>query len=52
LKPENVLFLKKDSLELKIIDFGLAFEWEHSMPKELSKKSSKNVVGTVNIGLF
>lgn len=28
LKPENFLFLTKYSLNLKLIDFGLAYRWE------------------------
>ena len=28
LKPENFMFLREDSLNLKLIDFGLAYRWE------------------------
>lgn len=36
LKPENFLLMKKpgkeiDSLNLKLIDFGLAYKWKSSM---------------------
>ena len=27
LKPENFLLLSKDSLSLKLIDFGLSYQW-------------------------
>lgn len=33
LKPENFLFLSEDSLSLKLIDFGLSFEWKEDMNK-------------------
>ncbi len=37
LKPENFLFVSKGSLNLKLIDFGLAYCWEQDMKKELRK---------------
>jgi serine/threonine protein kinase len=51
LKPENVLFLAKDALDVKLVDFGLAFEWERDMREELLLRSAKNVVGTVKLSL-
>jgi hypothetical protein len=39
--------LKKDSLNLKLIDFGLALRWDQSLRDELKKKGDKKVVGTV-----
>lgn len=33
LKPENFLFLNTDSNSLKLIDFGLSFEWSDDMNK-------------------
>jgi len=33
LKPENFLFLKQDSNNIKLIDFGLAKKWEVSLSK-------------------
>jgi len=47
LKPENFLLLKKDSLYLKLIGFGLAVRWEHSLRDELKKRGDRKIVGTV-----
>jgi serine/threonine protein kinase len=51
LKPENFLLLNKpsasDEVNLKLIDFGLAFQWKNDMEAEVSKK--KKLVGTVNL---
>jgi len=33
LKPENFLFLNKNDMNLKIIDFGLSYRWGVSMKK-------------------
>ena len=38
LKPENFLFLNKSSLDLKLIDFGLAFRWKEDMRAELAAR--------------
>ena len=46
LKPENLLFNRKDGGILGLIDFGLAFEWEHSMSEELKKCGQNRMVGT------
>lgn len=35
LKPENFLMNSKKTLELKIIDFGLSYEWKENMRNEL-----------------
>lgn len=40
------MFLRKDSTNLKLIDFGLAIRWEHSLRDELKKKGEKKLVGT------
>lgn len=47
LKPENFLFLKQDSNNIKLIDFGLAKKWEVSLSKQLKAKGDKKIVGTV-----
>lgn len=31
LKPENFLMNSKKSIEIKIIDFGLSYQWENNM---------------------
>jgi serine/threonine protein kinase len=47
---ENVLFLDDKSLNIKIIDFGLAFCWENDMRREIIKNGeSKKLIGTVII---
>lgn len=35
LKPENFIFLNPDSNSIKLIDFGLSFQWKNDMNKEL-----------------
>lgn len=35
LKPENFLLLDKNSFSLKLIDFGLSYQWKTSMREEL-----------------
>ena len=35
LKPENFLMNSKKSLEMKIIDFGLSYQWKNDMRAEL-----------------
>jgi serine/threonine protein kinase len=52
LKPENFLFLNKKGLELKLIDFGLAYKWKENMRKELEAKGEKKLVGTVRNDVF
>lgn len=51
LKPENFLFLNSQSLDLKLIDFGLAYRWKNDMRAELAAKQEKKLVGTVPIHL-
>ena len=46
------MFLKKDSLNLKLIDFGLAMRWENSLKEELKKRGDKKIVGTVLVLSF
>ena len=38
--------MRKDSTNLKLIDFGLAIEWKESLKDELKKKGEKKLVGT------
>ena len=52
LKPENILFTSRDSLDLKLIDFGVSFNWQHSMKEELKENCDKNFVGTVTFKIF
>lgn len=47
LKPENFMFLNNESFNLKLIDFGLSFKWEHDMRKELLQKKDTKMLGTV-----
>jgi calcium-dependent protein kinase len=46
LKPENFLFLNKKSMNLKLIDFGLSFEYKENMREELKLKKETKLVGT------
>jgi hypothetical protein len=39
--------LGKNGLDLKLIDFGLAYRWKGSMRAELAAKAEKKLVGTV-----
>lgn len=48
LKPENFLLLDKKSLSLKVIDFGLSFQWGEDMMKELKERKETKLIGTVN----
>ena len=36
----------KKSLEIKIIDFGLSYEWENNMNQELVQQKKNKLVGT------
>lgn len=47
LKPENFLFMNKEGLSLKVIDFGLSYQWKENMNKELKEKNEKKLIGTV-----
>jgi hypothetical protein len=44
--------LNKNGLELKLIDFGLAYNWKKNMRDELALKGEKKLVGTVNFYLI
>ena len=46
LKPENFLFLNKKSSNLKLIDFGLSFNYKENMREELKAKKETKLVGT------
>lgn len=46
LKPENFLMNSKNSMEIKIIDFGLSYQWEKSMNKEMLEQKKNKLVGT------
>jgi len=41
--------LNKNTLDLKLIDFGLAFRWKENMRNELQLKGEKKLIGTVII---
>lgn len=43
------MFLNKNSLDLKLIDFGLAYRWKNDMKAELAAKGEKKLVGTVRL---
>lgn len=36
----------KSSLEIKLIDFGLSYEWENNMQEELIKQKKNKLAGT------
>ena len=46
LKPENFLMSSKNTLELKIIDFGLSYEWKNNMREELAAEKKNKLIGT------
>lgn len=46
LKPENFLFMNAQSSSLKLIDFGLSFEWKEDMRAELKAKGENKLIGT------
>ena len=46
LKPENFLMSSKKTLELKIIDFGLSYQWKDNMRKELALEKKNKLIGT------
>lgn len=51
LKPENFLILSKptpgESINLKLIDFGLAIKWKENLCEEIQASGKKKIVGTV-----
>lgn len=51
LKPENFLFLNTDSNSLKLIDFGLSFEWSDDMNKQMKERKMNKMIGTVYLSL-
>lgn len=46
IKPENFLMSSKKTLELKLIDFGLSYEWKEDMRKELLAEGKNKIIGT------
>ncbi len=36
----------KNTLELKIIDFGLSYEWKNNMREELAAQKKNKLIGT------
>lgn len=52
LKPENFLFLNNETLNIKLIDFGLSFKWKQNMRNELVELKDNKLVGTVIDWLF
>lgn len=38
---------KKDSLDIKLIDFGLSKKWEYDLRNELFKTGQNKLVGTI-----
>lgn len=36
----------KKTLEMKIIDFGLSYEWKHSMRNEMIAEKKNKLIGT------
>jgi hypothetical protein len=43
------MFVNKETNSLKLIDFGLAFEWKEDMRKELKAKKVNKLTGTVQL---
>ena len=46
LKPQNFLMNSKTSLEIKIIDFGLSYQWEKNMNQQLIQQKKNKLIGT------
>lgn len=46
MKAENFMFSSKDYDNIKLIDFGLAFNWKDNMRDELKSIGKNLVVGT------
>ena len=44
LKPDNFLLMSKETLDLMLIDFGLAFNWKKNMRKEVAEEEGLNSV--------
>ena len=41
--------MNENEFFLKVIDFGLSYEWKENMNKELKEKKDKKLIGTVNL---
>lgn len=46
LKPENFLMNSSKTLEMKIIDFGLSYQWKNAMHEELVAEKKNKLIGT------
>lgn len=46
LKPENFLMENKKTLEMKLIDFGLSYQWKNDMKAEIIAEKKNRLVGT------
>lgn len=46
LKPENFLMFNKETLDLKLADFGLSAKWEKDLRKELIQSGRNKILGT------
>ncbi len=46
LKPENFLMNSRKNLDMKIIDFGLSYQWKNDMRAELLASGRNKLVGT------
>jgi calcium-dependent protein kinase len=46
LKPENFLMNSRKNLDMKIIDFGLSYQWNQDMRAELLASGKNKLVGT------
>lgn len=46
LKPENFLMNSRKNLDMKIIDFGLSYQWKNDMRAELLASGRNRLVGT------